>query len=51
MGNIADARLIDLARREAEKLLLNDPELSQTENLPLVQRLTEFWQTGAGDLS
>ena len=51
MGNIADARLIDLARREAEKLLVNDPELNQTENLPLAQRLAEFWQTGAGDLS
>ena len=51
MGNVTDARLIDLARREAEKLLASDPELSASDNQLLAQHLTEFWQTGAGDLS
>ena len=51
LGNIADARLIDLARREAEKLLANDPELNRAEHQGLAQRLAEFWQSGAGDLS
>jgi ATP-dependent DNA helicase RecG len=51
LGSIADARLIDLARREAEKLLANDPELSRAEHQGLAGRLAEFWQSGAGDLS
>jgi ATP-dependent DNA helicase RecG len=51
MTNVTDARLIDLARREAEKLLNNDPELSSEEDQPLAQRLKEFWASGAGDLS
>ncbi len=51
MANIADARLIDLARREADKLLSKDPELSAEEYQPLAQRLQEFWASGAGDLS
>lgn len=51
LSNIADARLIDLTRREAEKLLANDPELSAEEHQPLAQRLKTFWESGAGDLS
>ncbi|HSD82355.1 MAG TPA: DNA helicase RecG, partial [Anaerolineae bacterium] len=51
MTNVTDARLIDLARREAEKLLTKDPELSAEEVQPLAQRLKEFWASGAGDLS
>jgi ATP-dependent DNA helicase RecG len=51
MTNATDARLIDLARREADKLLRNDPELSAEEHQPLTQRLKEFWESGAGDLS
>src|SRR5512139_2858289 len=51
MTNVTDARLIDLARREADKLLSKDPELSAEEHQPLAQRLKEFWASGAGDLS
>jgi ATP-dependent DNA helicase RecG len=51
MTGITDARLIDLARREAEKLLANDPELSASDHQLLAQRLTEFWRAGGGDLS
>ncbi len=51
LSNIADARLIDLTRREAEKLLARDPELSAEEHQPLAQQLKSFWETGAGDLS
>jgi ATP-dependent DNA helicase RecG len=51
MTNVTDARLIELARREADKLLLKDPELSAGEHQPLAQRLQEFWASGAGDLS
>ncbi len=51
LSNITDARLIDLARREAEKVLRADPELSADDHRPLAQRLQEFWESGAGDLS
>jgi ATP-dependent DNA helicase RecG len=51
MTNVTDARLIDVARREAEKLLAKDEELSTEEHKPLAQRLQQFWESGAGDLS
>ena len=51
MGNITDARLIDLARREADKVLRADPDLSAEDHRPIAQRMQEFWASGAGDLS
>lgn len=51
MSNITDARLIDLARREAEKVLKVDPDLNANDYQPLAARLKEFWESGAGDLS
>jgi ATP-dependent DNA helicase RecG len=51
MTNIADARLIDLARREAEKLLSDDPQLAASEHQLIAMQLDEFWQSGQGDLS
>ena len=51
MTNVTDARLIDLARREAGKVLGSDPELAAEDHQLLAQRLKEFWASGAGDLS
>jgi ATP-dependent DNA helicase RecG len=51
LSNITDARLIDLARREAEKVLVADPDLSAEDHRPIAQRMQEFWASGAGDLS
>jgi ATP-dependent DNA helicase RecG len=51
MNNVTDARLIDLARREAEKVLRADPDLSADDHRPIAQRMQEFWASGAGDLS
>ncbi len=51
MTNVTDARLIDLTRREAEKLLARDPDLGAEEHQRLAERLKEFWESGAGDLS
>ncbi len=50
-AGLMDARQIDLARREAEKVLESDPDLIQTDHLRLAQRLADFWRSGAGDLS
>jgi hypothetical protein len=44
-------RLIDLARREADKVLRADPDLSADDHRPIAQRMQEFWESGAGDLS
>jgi ATP-dependent DNA helicase RecG len=51
MTNLADARLIDLARREAEKLLVDDPQLTASSHLAIAKQLAEFWKAGQGDLS
>jgi transposase len=51
MINVTDARLIDLARREAEKILSNDPQLTAPDHKLIAQQLDEFWKSGQGDLS
>jgi ATP-dependent DNA helicase RecG len=51
MTNIADARMIDLARREAEKLLAEDPQLTASNHFQIAKQLDEFWKSGQGDLS
>ncbi len=51
MTNVTDARLIDLARREADKVLASRSRSERGRPSPLAQRLQEFWESGAGDLS
>jgi ATP-dependent DNA helicase RecG len=48
---LADARLIDLARREADKIIAADPGLEAPEHAALAERVQEFWSSGQGDLS
>ena len=43
LARMSDARLLELARHEAEALLDADPDLSQPEHHLLSQRLTEYW--------
>jgi ATP-dependent DNA helicase RecG len=43
LARLSDARLLELARREAESLLDADPDLSQPDHQPLSQRMTEYW--------
>ena len=51
LASLADARLIDLARREAEKLISADAHLELPEHAALAERLHAFWTGGGGDLS
>lgn len=53
VASLADTRLIKQAREIAEKVLLEDPDLNNGENLTLKDALETFWpQTdGAGDVS
>jgi ATP-dependent DNA helicase RecG len=50
-ASLADARLIDLARREADKIIAADPNFEAPEHAALARRLQAFWTGGEGDLS
>ncbi len=50
-SGLADARLIDLARREAERVIAGDPHLSAPDHAALARRARAFWSSGEGDLS
>ena len=50
-ASLADARLIDLARREADKIIAADPNFEAPEHAALARRLQAFWAGGEGDLS
>jgi ATP-dependent DNA helicase RecG len=51
VAGLGDLRLLEAARREAERLLDADPELGRDEHAPLRAHLGAFWQHGAGDVS
>jgi len=43
LARLSDARLLELARHEAETLLDADPNLSEPEHQLLSQRMAEYW--------
>ncbi len=51
MAKLTDVHLIEKARQQAQSLFQRDPELSLPENLPLSQKLEQFWGDGRGDIS
>jgi ATP-dependent DNA helicase RecG len=51
LANLADARLIDKARRHAQELLSSDPELALPEHKALHASLKNYWNGGKGDVS
>ncbi|HEX5506111.1 MAG TPA: ATP-dependent DNA helicase RecG [Thermomicrobiales bacterium] len=51
VAQLADLRLLEAARREADLLLDADPDLAAEEHAPLRERLEAFWHEGAGDVS
>jgi len=50
-ANLTNVRLIEKARRSAQKIFANDPELTQPENQLLASALQQFWRGGRGDIS
>jgi ATP-dependent DNA helicase RecG len=50
MASLGDTSLLELARREAQKLFRNDPSLSHPDHRLLVRKVNAFWG-GEGDLS
>jgi ATP-dependent DNA helicase RecG len=51
LASLTDVKLIEKARRQAQVLFENDPELTQPEHQLLVEAMENFWQDGQGDLS
>ena len=50
-SNIVETQLKEKARRQAQILFENDPELSQPEHELLAETLSNFWNDGRGDIS
>lgn len=50
-ANLMDILLIEKARKQAQELLANDPDLSQNQYKHLGQELASFWDGGKGDIS
>ncbi len=51
LASLTDVRLIEKARREAQKLFKNDPGLTQPDHQLLAARLERFWGGSKGDIS
>jgi ATP-dependent DNA helicase RecG len=51
LSSLVDARLIELSRREAEKIVEADPSLEAPEHAALASQVSAFWSRGEGDLS
>ena len=51
VAQLADVRLLETARREAETILDADTDLALPEHQLLRERMRLFWHDGAGDIS
>jgi ATP-dependent DNA helicase RecG len=51
LASLTDVRLIEKARREAQKLFNNDPGLNDPDHQLLASRLERFWGGSKGDIS
>ncbi len=51
MAAWTDVRLIERARREAQRLFSEDPELERKDHLLLRDAVSRFWRNGKGDMS
>ncbi len=51
MASLTDVRLIETARKAAQSLFEEDPDLTQPENQYLVTTMEHFWGLGKGDIS
>lgn len=51
MANLMDVRLIEKARKQAQAIFENDPNLTFPEHQPLVEILNRYWNLGQGDIS
>ncbi|MBA4419876.1 MAG: DNA helicase RecG [Anaerolinea sp.] len=51
MASLTDVRMIEMARRAAQALYAEDPNLTRPENQYLANTMDHFWGNGKGDIS
>jgi ATP-dependent DNA helicase RecG len=51
LASLTDVRLIEKARRHAEALFEQDPDLSSPQNEQLAEMVNRFWGLSKGDIS
>jgi ATP-dependent DNA helicase RecG len=51
LASLTDIHLIEKARRYAQQVFADDPELKQPEHKSLAAAVARFWDTGQGDIS
>ncbi len=51
MASITDVHLIEEARKHAQRIFEEDPDLAKTEHQALNVMIDRFWNSGEGDLS
>jgi ATP-dependent DNA helicase RecG len=51
MASLTDVRMIEIARRAAQKLFAEDPDLGQPQNEYLANTMRHFWDKAKGDIS
>jgi len=51
LASLTDVRLIEKARRHAQDLFEQDPNLTLPEHRPLNEAVERFWGEGKGDIS
>jgi ATP-dependent DNA helicase RecG len=50
-AKLSDIRLIEKARKHAQRLFSADPELDQPEHALLAEAVSSFWTEGKGEIS
>jgi ATP-dependent DNA helicase RecG len=50
-ARLSDIRLIEKARREAQRLFAADPDLAQPQHSLLAEAVSRFWSEGKGEIS
>jgi ATP-dependent DNA helicase RecG len=51
MASLSDIHLIEKARKSAQEILRDDPLLEKPEHQLIAAKLSELWNTEAGDIS
>ena len=51
LASLTDVHLIENARRHAQQIFIDDPDLSQTQHKMLAEAVRRAWDPGQGDIS
>jgi ATP-dependent DNA helicase RecG len=51
MADLTDLKLIESARKQAQAVFTQDPDLIKPENQSLTEAMDRFWKKSGGDIS